>query len=357
MDTNTNSFVDSLIAEANPPAGAEAPGKQPLPPSAPKPAKAAPATEQPQGESADEGADKFAGMTAEQRETAEQEEIDNSSPEQRKTWDKKFVNALSRRDKDKNRLKSEVDTLKTQLAALQKAPPAAAPGAQPAAAGAAAPQALDVGKKPDVNDPKYAQNYGAYLEDLAEHRARTIANEILANHISTQKKEADTAKTETQRQAQIQVTEQKIMQEAADYIAKNPEALNVVQANADILDSYPAHIVGVIAGMDNALVAINEMAKIEGALERLGKMSPANAAIALGMAYASATADTASQTDGEGDGAGAEAQPQAQPQQQPQKPVSSAPAPMKQTPSSPGGKKQLHQMDADEILDNLGIKS
>lgn len=358
-----NSFVDSLITAAgNDPAGNAPAEKQPSTPSAQKPAKAAPAAaSQPQGESVDGGADPYAGMTPEQREEAEQAEIDNATPEQRKAWDKKFVNALSRREKDKNRLKGENEQLKAQLAALSKAAPQ--PGAQPGKPAAAAPGVkayplVDTGEKPDVNAEKYKGNYGLYLEEVAQYNAKVIANEIIGNFVQNQQKQADETKTQAQKQAEIAKTETKIMQEAAAYIEKNPEALNVVQANADILDSYPPHIVEVIAGMDNALVAINELAKLDGALEKLGKMSPANAAITLGMAYAAATGNTAeAQTDGEGAEAGANAEPETQTQQQPKKPVSSAPVPMKVTPSTPGGKKQLHQMDADEIMKTLDIRS
>lgn len=275
---------------------------------------------------------------------------DTATPEQRKAWPKKYANALSRRDKERTKYKAELADRDRRLAELEAKFNAPKPGDKPTVA---APEQTKftseqqarvdavAAKQPQLKD---FSDWGKYNEAFTDWKIdlREIKREIL-QEVS---KENDKATADTR--AADTAVETKIVQQAKELIQKNPEYLNLVQENADLIDNMPAHVTQAFAKADNAAVAFIVLAKTEGALQALAKMDPISAAqyIAkadfIGQQQLKAAQAEAGENDDE-------------PEQEKKK-VSGAPLPItKVRTSTGGGKKSLDKMNDDELFKELGI--
>lgn len=273
---------------------------------------------------------------------------ENATPEQKRAWPKKYANALSRRDKHVTKLKSDVGAvsqenvaLKARLAELEgkgKVDNAAAKNA-----GAKLDNVLD--GKPDIS--KY-DDWEAYQEALIEWKANAIAAKAV-------KDAADVTANQTKEQqhnAAIAANEDRIVKQATELLNSNPDYAQAFQENADILNTYPQEIVDVWGEADNPAVAFLELAKTPGALEALGTMSPAKAAMVIGRAEAAGLASMgAGGNQGGDDGDFFEEEP-SKPKA---KPVSAAPAPMRTPKAAATTGKAMDDMNADELYKKLGL--
>lgn len=274
---------------------------------------------------------------------------DKVTPEQRKLWPKKYANALNRRDTERNFLKGEVQRRDAELvkrdariAELE----AKSDKSEKKADNAAAKTEAVVEGKPDINDPKYANDYGQYLEDIAAWRAElsiSQANEKAA------KLKAEQDATATAEAATVEV-ERKIEKQAKELIESDPEIRQLIAENMDFVSNLPQPTLDLLEKADNPVIALIEIARVEGGMASFAKLAPAQADAVIKQAYALGMAKMqANQGDTEADGE--ETQPQA-----PVKKVSAAPKPMKAAKTASSGSKALsYDMTADEILDTLGI--
>ncbi len=164
---------------------------------------------------------------------------------------------MSRRDKKLNQLKAEkADSdkklsdaawLKSRLAELEK-PAGTTPQAEP---------------EPDIT--KY-DDWDKYQADLRAWDRRQVEREVKGTVTETQKAE--------QQDALIADLAKNQATKAQEIITKNPEFLEVVQQNADIIDAFPVHVQHALLKADNATLAVVVLAN-EGTLEDLAEMSPA----------------------------------------------------------------------------------
>lgn len=342
-------FVDGLVAEVNKTGGDPAAdagqnsgqGKSQTPPPAdPKAKKEAPENF---------GDDEYEG---EDDENFDPSQVD---PERKKLWPKKYANALSRRDKENTRIKAENQAWAQRYAELERKAQQNSGGEQQPGQGqqqqgqakSAALQKLE-GEKPDLK--KY-DDFAKFQEDLMDWKIKVRDQQAS----EAAEARAATERQTTEQKAAIAQNENRISQQAQEIIKKNPEVFEIMQANADLIDSLPQPIVDVIGSLQHPVLAMLEVVKHPGALQALAHVTQAQAVQILRAAEAQALAAANGQAsggeadDGDGEPEGGQGQ-----QQQPKK-VSGAPMPMGAAKASPGGKRALHQMNADEILKELDI--
>lgn len=265
---------------------------------------------------------------------------------QRKAWPKKYLNALSRRDQERNTFRSKMletqkenEALKAQLAGDTK---------QVKAADAQVRAVADA--EPDLKDPKYANDYGQYLKDIAVWNGRTAAAKAI-------KEDADARKAATeleQKTAASSVQEKRIMEQATELMNKDPEVRQVLVENFDLISNIPQPIVDILEGADQPIVALVEIARVNGGLAALAKLPPARAAAAIAQAQALGMARIA-QSQGGGENAEA-GEGSAQTVTPELKKASAAPTPMKSGKAIQSGKKKLTELNADELFQRLGIE-
>ncbi len=276
---------------------------------APKPEQAAPAEDKaPEGETEDAG-----------------------ESESRTPWPKTAVNAMARRDRKLNQLRardaeresklSDASFLEQRLSELKG-------GNKPAAVASADPE-------PDIT--KY-NDWDKYNADLRAWDRRQVAAELKGSMTETQKTE--------QANSQFEALATKASTKAAEVIASNPEFLDIVQQNADVIDAFPEHVQHAILNAENATLAVVVLAN-EGTLEDLAEMSPALAEKTLKAAQARGVALI---NKGEGSTMIDEA-PAA-----PVKTVSRAPAPMKSARTVPhSGMKRAKDMNDTEFRKEFSV--
>ena len=296
--------MDTLITEKTAEVAAAAKPAAKAAPVAADPAKAAPAAE-PKPAAAEAPADGADG---------EGDEGDDS-PEGRTPWPKTAVNAMSRRDKKLNQLKAEKaerDQKLNDAAYLEQRLAELKGGNKPAGK---APQGNPADPEPDIT--KY-DDWDKYQSDLRAWDRRQVAAELKGTLTETQKAEQQDALIADR--AKIAATQ------AQEVIAKNPEFLDVVQQNADIIDAFPNHVQHALLQADNATLAVVVLAN-EGTLEDLAEMSPALAEKTIKAAQLRGLALVKSDE-------GSDPADAAAPAAAPAKKVSAAPAPMKAAKSA-----------------------
>lgn len=265
---------------------------------------------------------------------------------QRKTWPKKYLNALSRRDQERNTFRSKMletqkenDALKAQIT-----------GASKDVKQADAQVKAVANAEPDLKDPKYANDYGQYLKDVAVWNGKTAAAAAI-------KEDAEARKAATeleQREAASSVQEKRIMEQATELMNKDPDVRQVLVENFDLISNIPQPIVDILEQVDQPVVALVEIAKVNGGLAALAKLPPAKAAAAIAHAHMLGMARLA---QNQGDDEGAEAgDSSAQVTTSEPKKASSAPTPMKSGKAVHSGKKKLTELNADELFQRLGIE-
>lgn len=266
---------------------------------------------------------------------------DSATIEQRKAWPKKFSNALSRRDKERAKLRAEIQSRDEELAKFRTQTPVAKPEETNYTREEQSKIDAVSAKKPNLDQyAKDGKSYGEYIEDLTEWKAdlrdakRDIADQTKESSRITAQKDA--------------ANEARIIKQAQDFLQKNPEYLEVVRENADIIDSYPPAVAQAFAEAQHPELAFVVLAETPGALEALGKMSATQAASYIGQAQAIAMQRFKNKAES------TEEAPEL-PEAKEQKRVSGAPTPMKASRSVSGGKKSLDKMTADELAEELGF--
>jgi len=195
----------------------------------------------------------------------ENTETNESGDETREEqFPKKAVNAINRRERKIGKLTAEREQL---MAELNKYREQSAPK-QPNQS-----KADDGPKETDFN------NYAEYLE------ART-AYKIEKQFAEYNGKQQETHRTQ-QEKAWVAEREQYVSTKAQDFIKETPDALAIVQEYSDIADEFSPELQRLFLEADNAPLAFYNLAK-EGKLEALMAMSPARAAMEIGMAQAKA---------------------------------------------------------------------
>lgn len=351
MSDDVGQFVDGLIKDAGNTETVKAND------TAVKPAKEKTAPNPSDNASAAEGADHFDDSEYKDEDEGgdafDHEKIDAA---RKLKWPKKYANAMSRRDKDNARLRSENQAFQQRLAAMEggkqqpngAAETSGAAGAdqtkQPAKS--AAMWELE-SKKPDLNKFKdWAEYQDALMNFNLEMRELKQAEAKAATEAQTGK-----VKITAEQQAAIAQNETRIVQQAKEVIAKNPEVYQLMQQNADLIDSLPQPIINIIGSLQSPIVAMMEIVQHPGALEAMRHLTPAQAAQVLFNAQAQGLAKANGQASGGDD----EGDDQPDGGQAEVKKVSGAPAPMKAAKGSPSGKRALHQLNADELFKELDL--
>lgn len=243
---------------------------------------------------------------AESTEEVETEAEQDEAQEDDVVFPKKAVNALSRRDKQIAKYKAQNEELQKQLYELQAMQQQAAPPKQEL-------------KEPTINDFDDYESYEAA-------RVQFLVNQILEQQNSQQKEQAQLTKEQAEqeqylieRHAHVDAKADELMQVASDYI-------DVINEHGDILDSASPELEAAVLQMDNAPLAIYNLAKA-GRLEAVAQMPVNLAMIELMLA-------------------------EKQEIKQVNK-VSSAPAPMKATKGTGTGFKEWSQKSPRELVDSL----
>lgn len=316
------------VAEAAKPAAKTAPAAAEPVKAAPAPVKAAPAATPAEGEDAPAG-----------DEGAAEDAAAGEGDESRTPWPKTAVNAMARRDRKLNQLRardadresklSDAAFLEQRLADLKG-------GKKPAGT---APQVDPNDPEPEIT--KY-DDWDKYQNDLRAWDKRQVTREVKGSL-------TETTKTE-QAEAQIAAHVDKARAKADEVIATNPEFLDIVQQNADVIDAFPAHVQHALLKADNATLAVVVLAN-EGILEDLAEMSPALAEKTITAAQARGMALIAKSEGSEG------AEPaEVKTPAQPAKKVSQAPAPMKAAKTvTQSGTKRAKDMNDKEFRKEFAV--
>lgn len=218
---------------------------------------------------------------------------------------KKAVNAISRRDKQLAKMRADMAALQAEVSRYR----------QPQAQTQQAPQTDNSAPKEDDFD-----DYGSFLEAKLLHKIKMEQ--------SVQQKTQQEQQFQSQKQQWVQQREVEISQKVEAHKAEIPDFMQVIEMNADIMDSLPEHIEQAFLEADDAGLAYYNLAK-EGKLEALLTMSPYRAAMEIAIA-------------------------------QTKKPtlnrVSGAPNPIKASSGRGVSTKDVSDMSGDELLKKYGFK-
>lgn len=322
--------IDQIIADKK----TEVAAAEPAAVAAPAPVKPAPV----KAAAAEAPADDVAAPAGD-AEGAADDAAAGEGEEGRTPWPKTAVNAMARRDRKLNQLRaqsaerdaklSDPAYLKSRLAELEG-------GKKPAGV---APQADPSDPEPDIT--RY-QDWDKYQTDLRAWDKRQVMKEVKGSLTETQKTE--------QADARIEALATTQRAKADEVIAANPELIDIVQQNADVIDAFPIHVQHALLNADNATLAVVVLAN-EGTLEDLAEMSPALAEKTIKAAQARGMALIANGEGSEG------AEPAAgKPAAQPVKKVSQAPAPMKSAKAvTQSGTKRAKDMNDSEFRKEFAV--
>lgn len=257
----------------------------------------------------------------------DQELDDNGQPKakpHKEQWPKSAENAMSRRDKTIRRQQAQIQELMQRVNAAQPAAQQNAQTQQPQSqnqAGAKAPA------NAEPNEADY-DNFGEYLKDLARWEARKqFADESQKHQQSRESEQLNEWRVQS---------EKSIEAKAAQYIQTIPDYQAVMTENMDFLDTMPQVLADLFYQADDAALAFYNLAKAD-QLENLLRMTPAQAAFAIGKAQGIAV----NQTQGAG---------QPNNQAQPAKKTTSAPAPLSSGKGTTASSKPVEDMSADDLL-------
>lgn len=236
------------------------------------------------------------------------EETDKTEPteengEEHVVFPKKAVNAISRRDKIIAKERATRAALEAEIAQLRQLQ--AQPQKQPV--------------QSDAPTEEQFETYGEYLEAKVLHKIK-LEQEAQGK---AQQEQAVTAKV----QEWAAQREGDIYQKAQSYAGEIPDFSSVMTEYADVADMLPEHVVNAFYEADDAALAFYNLAK-EGKLESLMNMSPARAAMEIGLAQ----------------------------QKRPSiNRVSNAPEPMKAATGTAKTAKRFEDLDGAEMIKKLGL--
>lgn len=301
---------------------------------APAPIKAAPAATPAEAAAAPAG-DAAAEGAAEDAAAGEGDD----SPEGRTPWPKTAVNAMARRDRKLNQLRARESERESKLSdpAYLEQRLAELKGGNKAPGNAPAHDPAD--PEPDIT--KY-NDWDKYQADLRAWDKRQVTREVKGSLTETTKAEQADARVEA-----LATTQRA---KADEVIATNPEFLDIVQQNADVIDAFPVHVQHALLNADNATLAVVVLAN-EGTLEDLAEMSPALAEKTIKAAQARGMALIAKDEGSEGAEPAAGKLPA-----QPAKKVSQAPAPLKAAKTvTQSGTKRAKDMNDSEFRKEFAL--
>lgn len=157
----------------------------------------------------------------------------------------------------------------------------AAARAELAAAKAEREQKASAPQKPKMEDFDSVEDY---VDAVATFRAKENNQQA--------PKEALLTPEQQREQVWIAQRETVVVQQAQEFIKANPEALEIIQDNSDVIDEFPQHIKNALLASDNPTLAVVNLAK-EGRLEYLGYLPKEIAALEIQRAVAAGGAKTA----------------------------------------------------------------
>lgn len=328
--------IDQLIEDKKTEVAAAQPAAKPA--AAPAPVKAAPAPKA--AETPAEGDEAPAGDAAAEGAAEDAADAEGDiNPETRQPWPKTAVNAMARRDRKLNQLRARDAERESKLSdpAYLEQRLAELKGGNKAPGNAPAHDPAD--PEPDIT--KY-NDWDKYQADLRAWDRRQVEKSVKGTLTETQKAE--------QAEARLEALATTQRAKADEVIAANPELLDIVQQNADVIDAFPAHVQHALLNADNATLAVVVLAN-EGTLEDLAEMSPALAEKTIKAAQARGMALIAKDEGSEG------AEPAAgKPAAQPAKKVSQAPAPLKAAKSiTQSGTKRAKDMNDSEFRKEFAL--
>lgn len=262
----------------------------------------------------------------------------------RKAWPKKYSNALARRDQELTKLRAQIRAQEQGKNLQQPAPANNGDAAKQTPQYSKEQQSkLDElnAKQPKLDD---FEDYGDFIDKLTDWKAdvRDLKRDFRDEQRKTEEK------TSVEQEQKFRATEQRIATQAKAFIEKHPEYLQIVQENADILQSFDSkpHLLEAFGNVERPELAFLVLSQTPGALQALLNMQPMQAAMYVAQANAIGVERMAALESGSPADAEAEQEQEPEPQQQPR---SKAPTPIKGAKGVKGGKKGLSEMNADEL--------
>lgn len=166
-------------------------------------------------------------------------------------------------------------------------------------------------QKPKMEDFDSVEDY---VDAVATFRAKE----------NNQQAPKEAVLTPEQQQEQIWIAQREavVTQQAREFIKTNPEAVEIIQDNADVIDDFPQHIKNVLLASENPTLAVVNLVK-EGRLEYLGYLPKEVAAMEVQRALSQGGAKAA---------------------------VSKAPAPISTAKGTAVGTKSPESMSSKELL-------
>lgn len=142
-------------------------------------------------------------------------------------------------------------------------------------------QKANAPQKPRMEDFETVEDY---VDAVATFRAKE----------NTQQAPKEAVLTPQQQQEQVWIAQREavVIQQAQEFIKTNPEAVEIIQDNADTIDDFPQHIKNVLLASDNPTLAVVNLVK-EGRLDYLGYLPPEMAALEIKRAISQGGAKTA----------------------------------------------------------------
>lgn len=128
--------------------------------------------------------------------------------------------------------------------------------------------------------------------DSVEKYVQATAKFVNEQNNKQAPKEAVLTPEQQREQVWIAQRETEVIHQAREFIKTNPEALEVVQENADTIDEFPQHIKNALLASDYPTLAVVNLAK-EGRLEYLGYLPPEVAMLEIQRAISSGGAKAA----------------------------------------------------------------
>lgn len=309
---------------------------------------------QPKSVASDDTADHPEAFADSEYDNEEDAEFDpNAVPvaDRKKLWPKKYVNALSRRDQEATKYKNDYFAAQEKIKALEAKVNSPADAANNSATPPANNETLlkpsdqakidaVMKKKPDVTTfpgtwDEYTQKLVEWQSDLRETR-REIDNATQAEN--------------SERSVAATRNEERIAKQTTELAEKNPEVIELIIANQDLLTTMPQQTLDIMGAAKHPELAFLALARTEGALQALSKMDAPNAALYIAKAELAGMQIMAAAQDGEG-----ENDAEAQGTQPAQNTVSKAPAPMTPVRASNSNTVALHTMPIEKVLEILDV--
>ena len=189
-----------------------------------------------------------------------QPEEAQKKPSDEVEFPKKAINAISRRDRQIGKMRAEMAALQAEIERFRSA------------------QVNQPQNQRDPNSPPTEdqfENYGDFLE-------AKLLYKLKAEQAAQAKGQQELA-AKTQEQQWAAEREQFISQKVEGHKQTIPDFVQVIEANADIADEFPQHVVQAFYEADDGAMAFYNLAR-EGKLEALASMNPYRAAMEIAKA-------------------------------------------------------------------------